>query len=157
MVHLSHPYMTTGKTIAVIRWTFVSKVVSLLFNTLSRFVIAFLPRSKHLLISWLQTPSTVILEPKKRKSVTASTFLPFYLPWSEGTGCHGSGIFIKSPGSILSVQMKNYSSNYGVHRIEEMTVKPFLGLDRGPMILSNSFGFGSLNLLMVLRHIEKKN
>ena len=80
MVHLSHPYMTTGKTIALIRWTFVSKVVSLLFNTLSRFVIAFLPRSKHLLISWLQAPSTVILEPKKRKSVTASTSLPFYLP-----------------------------------------------------------------------------
>ena len=64
MVQLSHPYMTTGKTIALTIWTFVSKVMSLLFNTLSRFVIAFLPRSKHLLISWLQSPSTVILEPK---------------------------------------------------------------------------------------------
>ena len=64
--------MTTGKTIALTRWTFVSKVMSLLFNTLSRFVIAFLPRSKHLLISWLQSPSAVILEPKKIKSLTVS-------------------------------------------------------------------------------------
>ena len=72
----SHIYlsMTTGKTIALTIWTFVGKVKSLLFNTLSRFVIAFLPRRKHLLISWLQSPSTVILEPKKIKSVTASTF-----------------------------------------------------------------------------------
>ena len=76
MVQLSHPYMTTGKTIALTIWTFVSKVKSLLFNTLSRFITAFLPRSKHLLISWLQSPSTVILEPKKGKSVTASTFSP---------------------------------------------------------------------------------
>ena len=72
MVQLSHPYMTTGKTIALTRWTFVCKVMSLLFNTLSRLVIAFLPRSKHLLISWLQSPSAVILEPKKIKSVTVS-------------------------------------------------------------------------------------
>ena len=71
---LLHPYMTTGKTIALTVWTFVSKVISLLFNTLSRFVIAFLLRSKHLLISWLQSPSTVILDPKKITSVTASTF-----------------------------------------------------------------------------------
>ena len=72
MVQLSHPYMTTGKTIALTRWTFVGKVVSLLFNTLSRLVTAFLPRSKHLLISRLQSPSAVILEPKKIKSVTVS-------------------------------------------------------------------------------------
>ena len=65
IVQLSHPYMTTGKTIALTRWTFVGKVMSLLFNMLSRLVIAFLPRSKRLLISWLQSPSTVILEPKK--------------------------------------------------------------------------------------------
>ena len=76
IVQLSHPYMTTGKTIALTRRTFVSKEMSLLFNMLSRFVIAFLPRSKHLLISWLQSPSAVILEPKKRKSVTASPFSP---------------------------------------------------------------------------------
>ena len=65
IVQLSHPYMTTGKTIALTRRTFVGKVVSLLFNMLSRLVIAFLPRSKHLLISWLQSPSAVILEPRK--------------------------------------------------------------------------------------------
>ena len=68
--------MTTGKTITLTIWTFVSRVMSLLFNTLSRFVLAYLPRSKHLLISWLQSPSTVISEPKKRKAVTAPTFSP---------------------------------------------------------------------------------
>ena len=77
IVQLSHPYMTTGKTIALTRWTFVGKVMSLLFNMLSRLVIAFLPRSKHLLISWLQLPSAVILEPKKIKSVTVSIVSPF--------------------------------------------------------------------------------
>ena len=75
-VQLSHPYMTTGKTIALTRWTFVGKVMSLLFNMLSRLVITFLPSSKHLLISWLQSPSAVILEPKKIKSVTVSTVSP---------------------------------------------------------------------------------
>ena len=68
-----HPYITTGKTIALTRWTFVGKAMSLLFNMLSRLVIAFLPRNKHLLISWLQSPSAVILEPKKIKSVTVYT------------------------------------------------------------------------------------
>ena len=72
IVQLSHPYMTTGKTIALTRHTFIGKVMSLLFNMLSRLVIAFLPRSKHLLISWLQSPSAVILEPKKIKSDTVS-------------------------------------------------------------------------------------
>ena len=72
IVQLSHPYMTTGKAIALTRWTFVGKVMSLLFNMLSRLVIAFLPRSKHLLISWLQSPTAVILEPQKTKSVTVS-------------------------------------------------------------------------------------
>ena len=72
MVQLSHPYMTTGKTIALTIWTFVSRVMSLIFNMLSRLVIAFLLRSKHLLISWLQSLSTGILEPKKIKSVTVS-------------------------------------------------------------------------------------
>ena len=75
-VQLSHPYMTTGKTIALTRWTFVGKVMSLLFNMLSRSVIAFLPKNTHLLISWLQSPSAVILEPKKIKSVTVSTVSP---------------------------------------------------------------------------------
>ena len=76
IVQLSYLYMTTGKTIALTRQTFVGKVMSLLFNTLSRFVIAFLPRSKHLLMSCLQPPSAVILEPKKIKSVTVSTVSP---------------------------------------------------------------------------------
>ena len=76
IVQLSHPYMTTGKTIALTRWTFIGKVMSLLFNMLSRLVIAFLPRNECLLISWLQSPSAVILEPKKIKSVTVSTVSP---------------------------------------------------------------------------------
>ena len=74
MVQLSQPYMTTGKTIALTRQTFVSKIMSLLFNRLSRFVIAFLPRSKHLLVPWPQSPSAVILELKKIKSVPVSLF-----------------------------------------------------------------------------------
>ena len=76
IVQLSHPYMTTGKTIALTGRTFVGKVMSLLFNMLSRLVITFLPRSKCLLISWLQSPSAVILEPKKIKSATVSTVSP---------------------------------------------------------------------------------
>ena len=76
MVRLSHPYMTTGKIIALIKQTFVGKVMSLLFNTLSRFVMAFLPRSKCLLIPWLQSLSAVNLEPKKIKSVTISPLSP---------------------------------------------------------------------------------
>ena len=76
MVQLSHPYITTGKTIALTMWTFVGKVMSQLFNMLSRLVITFPPRSKHLLISWPQSPSAVILEPKKIKSDTVSTVSP---------------------------------------------------------------------------------
>ena len=76
MVQPSHPYMTTGKTIALTRWTFVFKVMSLLLNMLSRFVIAFLPRSKSLLISWLQSSSAVILEPPRIKLLTVSTVSP---------------------------------------------------------------------------------
>ena len=76
MVQFSESYVTTGKTTALTIQTFIGKILSLLFNTLSRFVIAFLPRSNQLLIPWLQSPSIVILEPKKRKSVTASTFPP---------------------------------------------------------------------------------
>jgi len=74
IVQLSHPYMSTGKTIALTRWTFVDKVISLVFNMPSRFVIAFLPRNKHVLVSWLWSQSTVILEPKKIKSVSLSIF-----------------------------------------------------------------------------------
>ena len=85
MVQLSHPYMTTGKAIALTRWIFVGNEMSLLFNILSRLVIAFLPRSKCLLISWLQSLSAVILEPPQNK---VSHCFPIYLPWSDGTGCH---------------------------------------------------------------------
>ena len=90
-VQLSHPYMTTGKTIGLARWTFVSKVMSLLFNMHSRLVLAFLPRSKRLLISWLQSIYAVILEPPKINSLffiysdTVSTVSPSI---SHGTGCH---------------------------------------------------------------------
>ena len=82
MVQLSHPYMTTGKTIALTRWTFVGKVMSLLFNMLSRFVIVFLPRSRCHLISWLESLPTEILEPKK--VCYYFHFFPIYLPWSVG-------------------------------------------------------------------------
>ena len=81
IVQLLHPYMTTGKTIALTRWTFVGKVTSLLFNMLSRLVITFLPRSKRLLISWLQSPSAVILEPPKIKSAIVSHL--FAMKWWE--------------------------------------------------------------------------
>ena len=84
IIQLSHPYMTTGKTIALIRQTFVGKVMSLLLNKLFRLVITFLPRSKHLLISWLQSPSAVILEPRKINSATLFHCFPIYFPWSDG-------------------------------------------------------------------------
>ena len=93
MIQLPHLYMNAGKTAALTRWTFVSKVMSLLFNTLSRFVIAFLPRSKRLLILWLKSPTAVILEPKKIKSLTVSivspsqimnfSILDWKIPWTE--------------------------------------------------------------------------
>ena len=81
-------HQTTGKTIALTRRTFVGKVMSLLFNMLSRLVITFLPRSKHLLISWLQSPSAVISEPPKNKVSHYFHCFPIYLPWSNRTGCH---------------------------------------------------------------------
>ena len=84
-VQLSHPYMTTGKTIALTRQTLVGKVMSLLLNMLSKLVITFLPRSKHLLISWLQSPSVVILEPQKNKVWHCFHCFPIYFPWSDGT------------------------------------------------------------------------
>ena len=114
MVQLSHPYMTAGKTIALTRQTFVSKVMSLLLNTLSRFVIAFLPGSNCLLISWLQSPSTVILEPKKIKSVTVSTLPPSIChggdptPWSLLFECRVSNHLFHSP---LSPSLRLFSSS----------------------------------------------
>ena len=106
-VQLSHPYMITGKTIALTRWTIVVKVMSLLFNMLSRLVIAFLPRSKHLLISWLQSPSAVILEPLKIKSDTVPTVSPSIsqkwwdqMPWSSFFECWALGQLFHSPLSL---------------------------------------------------------
>ena len=93
MVKLSHPYMTTGKTKAMTRWTFVGKVMSLLFNMLSRLVITFLPRNKRLLISWLQSPSALILEPPQNKLSNCFYCFPIYLPWSDGTRCHDLSFF----------------------------------------------------------------
>ena len=97
MVQLSQPYMTTGKTIALTRQTFVGKVMCLFFNMLSRLVIAFLLRSKHLLMSWRQSPSAVILEPEKIKSHCFHCF-SIYLPWSDGNRCHDL--------SFLNVELK---------------------------------------------------
>ena len=87
-VQLSHPYMITGKTIALTRRTLVGKVMPLLLNILSRLVISFLARSKHLLISRLQSPSAVILEPPQNKVWHCFHCFPIYYPWSDGTGCH---------------------------------------------------------------------
>ena len=87
-VQLSYPYMTTRKTIALIRQTFVGQVISLLLNMLSRSVITFLPRSKRLLISWLQSPSAVILGAQKNKVSHCFHCSPIYLLWTGGTGCH---------------------------------------------------------------------
>ena len=103
MVQLSHPYMTIRQNIALTRWTLVIKVMSLHFNMLSRLVIAFLPKSKHLLISWLLSPSAVIWEPKKRVCHYCHCF-PIYLPWSDGTRCHDLILWMLSfkPTSPLS-------------------------------------------------------
>ena len=116
MVPLSHPYMTTGKTVALIIWIFVGKEMSLLFNTLSRFVIVFLPRSKHLLISWQQSPSAVILEPKKLKSVPTfspstchevmepdAMILVFWMLSFKPAFSLSSSTFIKKPFSSFSL------------------------------------------------------
>ena len=88
IVQLSHPYLTTGKTIALTRQTFVDKVMSLVLNMLSSLVITFLPRCKCLLISCLQSPSAMILEPQKNKVSHCFHCFPIYSPWSDGTGCH---------------------------------------------------------------------
>ena len=87
-VQLSHPYITIGKTVPLTTQTVVGKEMSLLFNMLSRLVITFLPRKKCLLISWLQSPSAVILEPPKIKVSHCFHSFPIYLPWSDGTRCH---------------------------------------------------------------------
>ena len=117
---LLHPYMTTGKTIALTRWTFDGKVMSLLLNMLSRLVITSLPRSKRLLISWLQSPSAVILEPPKNKVCHCFHCFPIYLPWSGGTGCHDLSflnaeflfLFFKFL-AVLDISCSVWVSHYG--------------------------------------------
>ena len=99
-VQLSHPYMTTGKTTALTRWTFVGKVMSLLLNMLSRLIITFLPRSEHLLISWLQSPFELILEPKKIKVWHC---FPIYFPWSDWTKCHDLSFLNGDGGRQISL------------------------------------------------------
>ena len=106
MGQLLHPYMTTGKTIALIRWTFVGKLMYLFFlNMVSRFVIAFLPRSKHLLISWLQSPSAVILEPKK---INYFHCFPIYLPWSDGARCYDLSFLTIPVADFILIAFSDY-------------------------------------------------
>ena len=102
IVQLSHPYITTGKPIALARCNFVGKVMSPLFNMLLRLVIAFFSRSKCLLISWLQSPSAVILEPKKIKYYCFH-FFPFYLAWNDGTRCHDHFLNFKFQASFFTL------------------------------------------------------
>ena len=106
---LSHPYMTTGKTIALIRQTFVGKVMSLLFNMLSWLVITFLPRSKRLLISWLQSPSAMILEPRKIKSATVSTVYPSICHEVMGPGAMVLVFWMLSFKSIFSLFLFHFN------------------------------------------------
>ena len=111
MVQLSQPYMTTGKTIALTKRTFVGGVMSPLFFFFFFYYclgLSSLPRSNRLLISWLQSPSAVILEPNKRKSVITSTFPPFYLPWSNGAGCHDL-IFFLIFGFKLTLSLSSFT------------------------------------------------
>ena len=105
-VQLSHPYMTTGKTTALSRQTFVGKVMFLLFNMLSRLVITFLPRSKRLLISWLQSPSAVILEPPKNKVCHCFHCFPIYLPRRDGTRCFLNVEFKANFFTLLSLSSR---------------------------------------------------
>ena len=115
IVQLSHPYMTTGKIIALTRWPFVGKVMSLLFNMLSRLVITFLPRSKCLLISWLQSPSAVILEPKKIKSLTVAHFFLVLsgVPWSGCDTVSSSTYPLKAVS--LAASLGGYEWSCGKH------------------------------------------
>ena len=132
-VQLSHPYMTTGKTIALTRWTFDGKVMSLLFNTLSRLFIAFLPRSKPLLISWLQSPSTMILEPKNKVSYC----FPFHLPSNDGTGCRDLCFWMLSFKPMFSLSSFTFIKRHkgGIICISEVDI------DISPSNLDSSLYF----------------
>ena len=114
IVQLSHSDMTTGKTISLTRQTFAGKLMSLLFNMLSRLLITFLPRSKRLLFSWLQSPSAVILEPPQNKVSNCFHCFPIYLPWSDGTGCHDLSFLtaLVSFKVIVSKQGRNFPNKH---------------------------------------------
>ena len=122
IVQLSPLYMTTGKTRALTIRTFVGKVLSVLFNTLFRFVIVFLPKSKHLLISWLQLPSAAIWEPKKTVCHCFHCFL-IYLPWSDGTGCHKEGWVLKNWCFGTVVLEKTFESSFNCKEIKPANPK----------------------------------
>ena len=139
-VQVSHPYMTTGKTIALTRWTCVGKVMSLLFNMLTRLVINFLPRSKCLLILWLQSPSAMILEPPKIKSDTVSTVSPSIpmkwwdqMPWSSFSECWALSQLFHSPlslssrgcGEITPERMKRQSQSKNNFQVETPILWPY--------------------------------
>ena len=111
---LSHLYVTTGKTTALTRWTFIGKVMILLYNMHCRIVIAFLPRSKHLLISWLQSPTAVILEPKKIVSHCFCCF-PIYLPWIDGTRCHDLSFLNVEFKPVFSLSLSSRGSFVALH------------------------------------------
>ena len=119
IVQLSHPYTTTGKTKALTRWTFVDKVTSPLFNMLSRLVITFLPRSKRLLISWLQSPYAVILEPPKNKVSHCFHCFPIYLLWSDGTKCLNT---------ILQISGSSCTSTTGSSRSSSIQISIYVDL-----------------------------
>ena len=171
MVQLSHPYMTTGKTIALIIQTFVGKVISLLFDMLSSLVIAFLPRSQCHLISWLQSLSAVILEPRKIKFVTAFTFFPFYLPWSDGTSCHDLSFFNvefqvsflslslfffqkkwkRSAGKVSKIRKCTKSHDNALKRVEKNKSKIYFLPHAGMENKFSIIGFGTRNVFIMPR------
>ena len=147
IVQLSQPYMTTGKTIALTRWTFVGKVMSLLFNMLSRLVIAFLLRSKCLLISWLQSPSAVILEPQN--TVSHCILFPIYLPWSDGMDA-----------MILVFWMLSFKPAFSLSSFRRISLPPWLGegLNRIQRTLSKkkTGKFCLIKMKTSLRELEDK-
>ena len=144
MVQLSHPYMTPGKTIVLTTWTFVSKMTSLLFNRLSRLVIAFLPRSKYLLISWLQSPSVVILETKKIKSVTVSIFFPSTCHEVMGPGATILVFWMLSlkPAFSLTLSLSSRGSSVSLpfcHQGSVICISEVTGISPGNLDSSLSF------------------
>ena len=139
--------MTTGKTIALTRWTFYGKVMPLLFNMLSRFVITFLPRSKCILISWLQSPSAVILGPTKNKVWHCFHCFPIYLPWIDGTRCHDL--------SFLNVELYANFFTLLFHPHQEAFEFFFTFCHKGSIIciseIIDIWGYWYLKLLIIIR------